>query len=586
MIAKNAGMRYVVITSKHHDGFCLWPSEYTDFDVEGTPFKRDIMGELAEACRNEGLVFCMYYSIMDWTHPDYLPRRAWDDRPVDNVDYERYVAYMNNQLGELVENYGPGVLWFDGEWEGTWTHEHGQEMYDYVRTLDPRIVVNNRVDTGRTGMAGLTREGGYRGDFGTPEQQIPSTGFPQGVDWETCMTMNRSWGYQSFDTAFKTTKELIQKLVDIASKGGNFLLNVGPDSRGRFPQDSVDRLNRIGRWMDANGESIHGTFASPFPALPWGRCTRRTLPNGNQRLYLHVFEPPENRKLVLPGLMNQPISKGAYILSDPGRADYMVQREGASLVISLPDRIDNEFDTVFVLDIEGEAIVVGPPQIMPSSGSIFIDSIQITLESPSDDVTIRYQINGEELTESSPRYTTPLNVSRSTNIKAACFLDGKIVSEIAEASFEQVQPRRAVHLLIKRPGLMLRSYEGEFDALPDFSSLTSGPTVTVEKIDLSTKPRDENFAMLFTGFIEVPESGIYTFYLDSDDGSRFLVGNEVLIDNDGLHSAIEKSGAIALAKGLHPIAIEYFEKTGQDDLILQWSGPSFEKQPVESVLFH
>ena len=238
-MAKHAGMRYIVITSKHHDGFSLFNSQYTDFDIMSTPFKRDIMDELATACRKYGLKMCWYYSIMDWHHPDYLPRRNWENRSEAGAVYDRYVAYMKNQLKELIDNYGDiGVLWFDGEWEGTWNHDYGKDLYDYVRTLQPNIIVNNRVDIGRSGMAGLTRSGGYVGDFGTPEQEIPGTGFP-GVDWETCMTMNTHWGYNKSDDNWKSGKDLIQKLADICSKGGNFLLNVGPTSEGLFPQESV-----------------------------------------------------------------------------------------------------------------------------------------------------------------------------------------------------------------------------------------------------------------------------------------------------------------------------------------------------------
>lgn len=585
-VASDAGMRYIVITSKHHDGFCLWPSNFTDFDVTSTPFNRDIMGELAEACRNEGLVFCMYHSIMDWTHLDYMPPREWDDRPRDGREYAAYVEYMKNQLGELIENYGPGVLWFDGEWEGTWTHEHGQAMYDYVRTLDPRIIINNRVDTGRTGMAGLTREGGYRGDFGTPEQEIPATGMPRGVDWETCMTMNRSWGYQSFDTAFKSTQDLVRKLVDIASKGGNFLLNVGPDAKGRFPEESIDRLEAIGKWMDVNSPSIHGTFASPFGNLSWGRCTRRALPDGNERLYLHVFDRPANGELALPGLMNKPLSKGATILGDSSNI-LPVRRDNASLLITLPETLPDEVDTVVVLDIKGAATTVGPPDIEPPSGSIFIDAIQVTLASPSDEIDIRYQIDGSEPTADSPKYDGPIEITRTAKLRASCFLGDRLVSEAATAEYRKVRPRPVIHLLHKRPGLFLRTYLGEFEKLPQFELLKPESQQTALHIDLSAQPRDEHFAMRFRGFIEAPETGIYTFYLDSDDGSRLKIGGMPIVDNDGLHSAQELSGQVAFKKGLQPITIDYFENTGQDDLIVQWSGPSFAKRPIDpSALFH
>jgi len=166
-MAKDAGMKYIVITSKHHDGFCLFDSEYADFDIMSSPFKRDILKELSDACHKEGIKICWYHSIMDWHHPDYLPRRGWEmNRTSEGADLDRYILHMKNQLKELVENYGDiGVLWFDGEWEGTWSNEYGKDLYNYVRNLSPDIIINNRVDVGRSGMAGLTREGEYAGDL-------------------------------------------------------------------------------------------------------------------------------------------------------------------------------------------------------------------------------------------------------------------------------------------------------------------------------------------------------------------------------------------------------------------------------------
>ena len=236
-LAKQAGMKYIVITTKHHDGFALFDSRNTDWDVMSTPYGRDVIAQLAAACAREGLRLGLYYSIMDWHPPDYLPRRDWEEaaRPPAAADFERYVAFMKGQLRELLTHYGPiGVLWFDGQWEGTWTNERGRDLYAFVRSLQPTIIVNNRV--GRAGGDfGLNRDQGQVGDFGTPEQEIPATGLP-GVDWETCMTMNRNWGYNRADKAFKSETDLILKLVDIASKGGNFLLNVGPTADGEFPR--------------------------------------------------------------------------------------------------------------------------------------------------------------------------------------------------------------------------------------------------------------------------------------------------------------------------------------------------------------
>jgi alpha-L-fucosidase len=577
-IAKNAGMRYIVITSKHHDGFCLWPSEFTDFDISETPFKRDILGELAEACRRESIVLCFYHSIMDWTHPDYLPRRQWDDRPTDDAEFDAYVAHMQTQVDELIGKYQPAVLWFDGEWEGTWQHPHGQALYDHIRTKAPWVIINNRVDTGRTGMAGLTRAGGYRGDFGTPEQQIPTTGFPRGVDWETCMTMNRSWGWQSFDDNWKSTEDLIRKLVDIASKGGNFLLNVGPMGNGEFPPEAVSRLATIGKWMDLNARSVRGTFASPFTELPWGRCTRRALPDGNERLYLHVFGPPESGELELPGLMNNPVNGKAHLLADDDGKTYDVKRDEASLIVTLPRTLPDAIDTVLVLDIVGEAIVVGPPTIEPAPGSVFLDDIGISMSTPSDEIDIRYTLDGSEPNADSPKYTGQIMLGRTTTSKARCFLGDRPVSDTATAMYEKVVPEASREHEDLSTGLLLRIWLGDFNEVPDFShrlaenaSRNPDSETVVEVVDLSSKPRDEHFGMEFKGYISVPETGLYRFAIDSDDGSQLWIAGKKLIDNDGLHSAKRMEATIALERGQHAFDVFFFEKTGQDELKVEWA---------------
>ena len=199
-MAKDAGMKYLVITSKHHDGFGLWPSELTDWCIKSTPFKRDPLKELSVACKEGGLKFCLYHSIMDWHHPDWGIRRAWNDKASGTPDMDRYVVYMKGQLKELATRYGPlGILWFDGEWENPWTHARGLDLYNYVRGLQPDIIINNRVGKGRGGMAGMDKGPERVGDYGTPEQEIPPTGFGPGVDWESCMTMNDHWGYNKND---------------------------------------------------------------------------------------------------------------------------------------------------------------------------------------------------------------------------------------------------------------------------------------------------------------------------------------------------------------------------------------------------
>ena len=582
-MAKDAGMKYIVITSKHHDGFCLFDSKETDFDVMSTPFRRDIMKELSEACRKEGLTMCWYHSIMDWHHPDYLPRREWEkDRPTQGADFDRYVGYMKGQLRELLTNYGEiGVLWFDGEWESTWNTARGKDLYEYVRGLQPQIIVNNRVGAARSGMEGLTKEGEFGGDFGTPEQQIPATGLP-GVDWETCMTMNDHWGYNRADQNWKSSKELVRMLADIASKGGNFLLNVGPTAEGLFPQASVERLAVMGRWMKANGDAIHGTSASPFRSLPWGRCTQRATPEG-ATLYLHVFDWPPDGKLRVPGLFNQ--VRGAYLLADASRTPLTAVRQEDAVVVSLPPAAPDSLNSVVVLELKGKADVNDPPKI-DTTYTVFIDQISVGVTTDRENVVIRYTTDGSTPTASSSVLTGPVTLKASSTVRARAFRGTSPVSDASEARFTKVVPQPSVRAEVQ-PGLRYAYVEGDWDRLPDFSALAPKAEGVLPAPALDLTRAHEYYGVVFSGYVNVPAEGVYSFFLASDDGSRMMVDEQILIDNDGLHGLEQKRGVAALEKGLHPVRIEYFNKTGGEELSVFWTGPGIRMEAVPaSAFFH
>lgn len=298
--AKEAGMGYVILTAKHHDGFCLFDSELTDFKSTNTPMGRDIVREFLEAGREAGLKVGLYYSLIDWHHPDfphhgdrYHPMRSDPAASNEERDFKRYLAYMHGQVKELCTRYGRlDVLWFDFSYNQlrgeAW---RANELADMVRTLQPGILLNNRLEVSGEGFGSLAQgePAPCHGDFVSPERMVPPEGLfdPQGrpLYWETCTTMNHSWGYCAGDPWYKPAPLLLKKLVECVSKGGNFLLNVGPDGNGRIPRQAMDTLKYLGQWMQINGESIRGCGPSGMEKPEWGRITRR-----ENVLYLHIYE--------------------------------------------------------------------------------------------------------------------------------------------------------------------------------------------------------------------------------------------------------------------------------------------------------
>ncbi|NUQ23215.1 MAG: alpha-L-fucosidase [Saprospiraceae bacterium] len=567
-MAKDAGMKYIVITSKHHDGFCLWDSKETDFDVASTPFRRDILKELADACRKIGGVkLCFYHSIMDWHHPDYTLRRGWEkDRPLVGADRARFIIYLKNQLKELVTSYGDiGVLWFDGEWEEFWTHADGKDLYNYVRSLKPDIIVNNRVDKGRGGMAGMTSSSEYAGDFGTPEQEIPETGLP-GVDWESCMTMNDNWGYNKNDLHFKTSEDLLRKLADIASKGGNFLLNIGPKADGTFPQQSIDRLRDIGAWMRLNGESIYGTSASPFHHTDWGRVTQKSL-GKNSRLYFHVFDWPKSGLLEVHNLGNT-VTK-AYLLA--GGQAVPFRKKGFSLSLQLPAAAPDPVNTVIVVEIKGAPEVFHTPQI-EAYHTEFISAMEVALSLPGRQgkAVLRYTTDGTTPGPKSAVYRGPFKINKNTLVQARSFVGKTPVSETAQQQFTRVTPPAPASIEGAVPGIKAVYYEGNWDKLPDFKTLKPVGEEILPSPGTGRMAGKDHYGIVFEGYIDIPADDIYRFILASDDGSRLYVNNRLVVDNDGLHGAREVGGAVPLLKGLNAIRIEFFEKSGDESLSLSF----------------
>lgn len=344
-LAKDAGIRYMVITAKHHEGFAMYDSKVSDFDIiDASPYKIDPMKALAKATRKQDIQFGFYYSqFQDW-HESNGGKNNWDfDESKKN--YQKYYKEKAiPQLKELLTNYGPlGIVWFDTP--GGMTKEQTQQFIDELRVLQPNSLFSSRVGQGL---------GDYR-DFG--DSEVPPAPI-QGA-WESIYTHNDSWGYIEHDMNFKSSAEIIRLLANVASKGGNLMLNVGPDGKGNIPSYSVKHLRETGKWLQKYGESIYGTTYGFIPKQPWGVTTSKP-----GKLFLHVINKPKNGKILIPGFTNQ--VSDIYAMDDQCKVNW--DKNGSDIFIDVPLIENDNPNKVFVIEYKGQAQdynLITPPTVSP-----------------------------------------------------------------------------------------------------------------------------------------------------------------------------------------------------------------------------
>ncbi|MGN0308843.1 MAG: alpha-L-fucosidase [Lachnospiraceae bacterium] len=379
-LAKEAGMKYAVLTAKHHDGFCLFDTALTDYKATNTKAGRDLVREFVDACREEGLKVGLYFSLIDWHHPDFPkygdrhhPMRNREEYRDEAIAFDRYLEYMHGQVKELVTNYGKlDILWFDFSYDDMCKEKwKAEELVRMVRKYQPDVIIDNRLEGAGDNHGSIATANPLitSGDFASPEQIIPPSGVQdergESIPWELCATMNNHWCYCNFDHEFKPADMLIRKLVECVSKGGNMILNVGPDAKGNIPEESVRILQEIGAWMKKNSDSIYGAGICELPKPEWGRYTQK-----EDVIYAHVYEAPLGA-LPLYGIAPDKLEE-VYYLADGTRMnrgeawnttlykDVAFVSFGENPVFTYP--LPDKKDTVLKIVLKKEKKVEGKPE--------------------------------------------------------------------------------------------------------------------------------------------------------------------------------------------------------------------------------
>ena len=339
-IARAAGMKYIILTTKHHDGFCLWNTRQTDFNIMNSPFRRDVVRELAEACKEQGIAFGTYYSTCDWHHPDFPLTSPGGSVERGKSDLDAYTNYLKRQVGELLLNYGPlFVLWFDVPQK--FDAVRGQGVIDFVRTIQPDIIINNRT--------------GAMGDFDTPEQRIG--GFQNTRPWETCMTIANQWAWKPNDEV-KSLEQCLHSLIRSAGGDGNLLFNVGPMPDGRIESLQADRLKEMGHWLQKYGYTIYGTRGGPFKPTDWGVSTRK----GNM-IYLHILKWHGNSpKITLPDF-GMEIKRCSLATGE----NVTVTKQDKNYILEFTGKALQPINTIVEIEVAGNVMNVQPLDIRSQS---------------------------------------------------------------------------------------------------------------------------------------------------------------------------------------------------------------------------
>ena len=466
-IAKSAGMKYIVITSKHHDGFCMWDTKYTDFNIMNSPFKRDVMKELAEACKKEGIALGFYHSTCDWRNPDFplTSPGGTVKREVSNLD--KYTEYLKNQSVEILKNYGPLlVMWYD--FPQKFDSIRGQGVIDYIQKIQPNILVNNRT--------------GAKGDFDTPEQRVG--GFQISRPWETCMTIGRQWAWKPKDEV-KSLEQCLHSLIRSAGGDGNLLLNVGPKPDGTIEPLQVERLKEMGLWLSKYGYTIYETRGGPFKPTDWGVSTRK----GN-KIFLHILKwSGDSPKIIFPDLGVE-IKKCS--LASGGKVKY--RKINGENIIEFDGKLLHPISTIVELEVTGNALDIAPMDLIPLSVSYLKNA------TGSSNLTGKF-INHQWI-----------DIKSVTNGDwFGSYWQAASDDKTPWVEIDLDKPQRISSVVLYESGQKINSFELQFKSGDEWKTIYNGTSIG-SRAKIALKPINVRyFRLLITSFSTAP--GIYEILL-------------------------------------------------------------------------
>jgi len=591
-VFEQSGAKYIVLTSKHHDGFTLWPSKEADRDwgfkwnAGDVGPKRDLLGDLFRAVRKTSVHAGMYYSLYEWFNP------LWKSDP------KKFAAeHTWPQMKELINTYQPDVFWTDGDWDAPAETWRSQEFLAWLYNESPvkdKIIVNDRWGSGiRFKHAGIY----------TPEYQ-PDLDFEDHY-WEESRGMGYSYGYNREEDAwdYNSPQSLVIALIDKVSRGGNFLLDIGPDEHGKIPPIMQERLLQMGDWLKINGEAIYTTTRWKTPSQ-WSPG-RRDYKGSNEHisgdwktggdimlkltvdpdpgyavkelfftynetknnLYAIFPKYPDNRKLIVKNI-NLPAGTKISFLST--KENLVWTQDGTDVEISLPEFNPNKIKSpyAFAVKIENFGKYASRPQIKVAYKPGDLKPMLSILSAAGTE--IRYTDDGSDPGPNSTLYTVPVMINKNSLIKTYSFFktntEKSLPSAVASEEVKIYRWMNALKISGQKQGINYRYYQPGGNV--DMSSITDKPDEAgiTDNISISRKKRKDRFAFDFLGYLKIEQDGIYSFYLESDDGSQLLIDNEEIINNGGYHGTVEKTGRAALKKGYHKIHVLYFDAGGENSL--------------------